>query len=116
MIGRIKEVILSQEDNDKTERYFVVFSEYAEISHEDAWPGNRNPVRYSDLSEFGVDDPDALIWHPMHQPTPQRQQASASTQVEDHGVVGPLTIPEARVALAVGLGVPESAIEITVRY
>ena len=33
-----------------------------------------------------------------------------------NGPYGPLTIPEAKAGLALGLGVPESAIEISIRY
>jgi hypothetical protein len=112
MIGRIKAVVPSPERSD---RYLVVFSEYAEIDKPDAWPGLRNPVRYGTLAEFGVSDPNALTWHPM--PTPStRNPVGGEAKDEDEDGFGPLTIAEAKAGLALGLGVPESAIEISVKF
>ena len=112
MVGRISEVVLSPET---PKRYLVVFSEYARIDSPKAWPGLRNPVRYSNLEEFGIADPDALEWHPM----PNALQATSILtpgQDEDQDGPGPLTMAEAKAGLALGLGVPESAIEIIVKY
>ena len=116
MIGRIKDVVTSSERPD---RYLVIFDEYANISYPDAWPGLRNPVRYGNLAEFGVDDPNALTWLPMpSEPTgkPASRSAQSGDADEDRDGFGPLTIPEAKAGLALGLGVPEAAIEITVRF
>ena len=112
MIGRIKAVIPSPETPD---RYLVVFSEYAEINHPNAWPGLRNPVRYGTLEEFGITDPGALIWHPVPQGT-AKQSMSQKVEDEDKNGFGPLTISEAKAGLALGLGVPETAIEIIVKF
>jgi hypothetical protein len=40
----------------------------------------------------------------------------APAEIEDKDSIGPLTMAEAKAGLALGLGVPESAIEITVRF
>lgn len=41
---------------------------------------------------------------------------AGEVQDEDQEGFGPLTIPEAKAGLALGLGVPETAIEITVKF
>src|ERR1017187_8044631 len=64
VVGRIREVVPS----DRAGRYLVRFSEYAEIDVPDAWHGQRNPVRYSTLEEFGITDPTTLTWQPMPVP------------------------------------------------
>ena len=111
LVGRISDVVASPERPD---RYLVQFSEYARIDYENAWPGLRNPVRYGTLEEFGITDPESLEWHPMP-PAPSGTTAR-DTQDEDHDGFGPLTIPEAKAGLALGLGVPETSIEIIIRY
>ena len=111
MVGRISDVVPSPE---RPERYLVEFSEYARIDYANAWPGLRNPVRYGTLDEFGIADPDALSWRPM--PPMVTGKPASEAQDEDRDGFGPLTIAEAKAGLALGLGVPESAIEITVRF
>ena len=78
----------------------------------------RNPVRYSELEEFGISDPEALTWIPM--PAVPKLAAAPPGSVEqasdeDQDGPGPLTIAEAKAGLSLGLGVPETAIEIMVR-
>ena len=58
-------------------------------------------------------DPESLEWLPMKRGLPAPSESIPPD--EDNGC-GPLTIPEARAGLSLGLGVPESAIEIVVRY
>jgi hypothetical protein len=108
LVGRIRDVIASPE---RPERYLVLFSAYARIDSANAWPGLRNPVRYSTLDEFGITDPASLNWQPM----PMMPRAEELCEIGDDVGVGPLTISKARAGLALGLGVPESAIEIIVR-
>lgn len=112
MIGRIKEIVPSQEALD---RYLVVFSEYALIKHPDCWPKHRNPVLYANLEDFDVTDPTALTWHPM---PPCAIKSSISQPAEDDAKesIEPLTIQKAKERLAISLGVPETAIEITVKF
>ena len=110
MVGRIRDVVPSPE---RPKRYLVLFSEYARIDSGNAWPGWRNPVRYGTLEEFGLSDPATLSWHSVPEP-PTR---AAPAEVEDEGGFGQLAvIAEARARLALGLGVPENAIEIIVRF
>jgi hypothetical protein len=73
----------------------------------------RNPVRYGTLEEFGINDPDTLTWISM--PAIPTTAADAEARDEDDDGPGPLTIAEARTGLALGFGVPEAAIGITVR-
>jgi hypothetical protein len=111
MVGRISDVVPSPE---RPERYLVEFAEYVRIDHANAWPGLRNPVRYGTLEEFGIDDPEALSWQPL--PPKVTETPADEAQDEDRDGFGPLTIAEAKAGLALGLGVPETAIEITVRF
>jgi hypothetical protein len=112
MVGKITEVVESPEG--RAGRYLVVFSEYARIDVPNAWPGLRNPVRYATLEEFGIMDADALEWHQM--PIEGIAAISGASEDEEQDGFGPLTIAEAKTGLALGLGVPETAIEISVRY
>lgn len=115
LVGRISEVVGSPE---RPERYLVRFSEYAEINEPGLWAGQRNPVRYSSLEALGIGSPRDLDWHPM---PPAKPRLGASifdeegTELGDGDHPTPLTIAQARAGLAVGLGVPESAIEIIIR-
>ena len=57
----------------------------------------------------------ALKWHAMPA-KPHAARKAEAAQDEDQEGFGPLTIPEAKAGLALGLGVPETAIEITVKF
>ncbi len=93
-------------------RYLVKFSEYAVIDYANAWPGLRNPVRYGTLEEFGIGDPATLQWRVM----PPTTAEGSAVEIEDEDGIGPLTMAEAKAGLSLGLGVPEAAIEIVVRF
>jgi hypothetical protein len=102
LVGRLKDVVRSQEV-DCENRWLLTFSEYAEIDVADAWPGNRNPVLYTSLEQFGIKVSE-LQFHPMpEQETPAPAKAA------------PLTIAEAKAGLAITFGVAPTDIEITVR-
>lgn len=105
IVGRLKDVVRSKEQ-DCENRWLLTFSEYAEIDVADAWPGNRNPVLYTDLESFGIDF-DALQFQPM----PEQQEP----QIKSAGKHEPLTMAEAKAGLALAFGVEPSNIEITVR-
>jgi hypothetical protein len=109
MVGRIRDVIPSPERPD---RFLVRFKQYARIDWPNAWGGNRNPVRYGTLEEFGITDPEALEWLPMKRGLPDRPE---TLPPDEDDSCGPLTIAEAKAGLSLGLGVPETAIEIIVR-
>jgi len=102
LVGRLNGVARSQEE-DCGNRWLLTFSEYAEVNVPDAWPGNRNPVLYTNLEQFGI-NVDELEFHPMPEQEPVAQSRAA-----------PLTIAQAKAGLAQTFGVDPSAIEITVR-
>jgi hypothetical protein len=84
-------------------RSIIQLSEYAEIDIPDAWGGQRNPVRYLDLSEIGI-DPAQVPWKPF------------PTELEEtHDPIPALTIEEAKRGLSKKLGVTPESIEITIR-
>lgn len=112
MVGRISEVVPSPEG--RPGRYLVKFSEYTRVDYPNAWPGLRNPIRYGTLEDFGVTGVDEWLWHPM--PPVTARSSVLAAQDEDNDGPGPLTIPEAKAGLALGLGVPESSVEISIRY
>ena len=90
VVGKLSGVSQSGDDRWKLE-----FSEYAEIDREDAWPGNRNPVYYSNLADLEIDE-HGLRW-------------------DKYTPVVSLTIPEAKARLAATLGVKPENIEIIVK-
>jgi len=102
LVGRLKDVVRSKEQ-DSENRWVLVFSEYAEVDVPDAWPGNRNPVLYTTLGQFGI-DVNQLKFQPMPEQEPHPPAKAA-----------PLTIAEAKAGLAQTFGVAPSDIEITVR-
>ena len=85
-------------------RVVIGFREYAEINQPQCWPGNRNPVAYGGAEPMlkGL-DLDSLDWKPFPVDLVAPPEAK------------PLTIAQAKAGLAVGLGVPETAVEITIR-
>lgn len=104
LVGRLKEVVRSTEDpEEKDKRWLLVFSEYAEIDVPEAWPGNRNPVLYTDLASFGIKLSDMEF-----QPMPEQEAPTPPA-------AKPLTIAEAKAGLAIAFGVKTTDIEITVR-
>jgi hypothetical protein len=109
LLGRVKDVIPAP---DYEGRYLIQFSEFALIDIPDAWKGDRNPVRYGRLQDFGI-DPSTLEWNDM----PVQSAGALGTTENPHkrsDHTG-LTIAQAKAALAVTFGVPAEAIEITIR-
>lgn len=104
LVGKLKDVVPSTEVGAEG-RWRLVFSEYAEIDKENAWPGNRNPVLYTDLKSFGI-ELDQLAFQPMPELAPAAAPASAVTA---------LTMAQAKAGLALTFGVDPANIEITVR-
>ncbi len=101
VVGRLKSVVRSNEPESQN-RWMLAFSEYAEINKPNAWPGNQNPVLYTDLASLNIDVA-SLDFQPMPE-----QELPVTTG-------GPLTIAEAKEGLALTFGVEPTAIEITVR-
>lgn len=93
MVGKIKDVVPSTEAEG---RWLIQMSEYATIDLPDEWQG-RNPVAYWTTDDYELDF-EGLDFKPIGKPA-----------------IG-LSISEAKAGLAIGLNVPETAIEITVRF
>jgi hypothetical protein len=94
---------------DRPERWLIRISEYAVIQKPDVWQGWRNPVRYMTLEDLGI-DPNQLDFKPM----PKRSEQSRSDTRRVDLPTG-LTFAEAKRGLSKTYGVPEAAIEITIR-
>ena len=93
MVGKVKDVVPSTETQG---RWLIQISEYATVDIPDQWSG-RNPVAYWKDSDYPDIDFKALRFEPLR-PAPKG-----------------LTIAEAKAGLALGLNVPETAVEIVVR-
>ncbi len=100
MVGRIVGVVDAPEIPG---RKIIQFDEYAEIDVPDAWGGQRNPVRYTSLSEFGLSH-DELEWIPF-----------PKDRVKEYDSTPELTIEEAKKGLAKKMGISPDCIEITIR-
>lgn len=105
LIGQISGIERSLETSD---RFIILFSRYARIEAENAWPGNRNPVRYGTLDEFKILEPSKLDWHDMPATGHQRHAQ------EEADPIHPLSIAEAKSGLAAWLKIPEEDIEIII--
>jgi hypothetical protein len=108
MVGRIGDVVPSTEVPD---RWKILFSDYALVNIPDVWGGWRNPVRYTKMGKLGI-EADSLAFSPMPEPQaiePVGEQRAASPQA------APLTIADAKRALAETFGVSPDAVEITIR-
>ena len=111
LIGKVAGVVASRENSL---RYLIQFSEYALVNIQETWKGDRNPVRYGPLEEFGI-DVSTLEWKPM----PSQAQPRDATPEGDHRLVDtsirPLSMDMAKKGLALTFGVRPEAIEITIR-
>jgi hypothetical protein len=105
LIGKLKDVVPSPEHKG---RYILRFSEYAIVDFPNVWKGERNPVKYSTLSNIGI-DPSRLKWQPM--PEPSKADRDLTRRVDST----PLSLTEAKERLAHTFGVSPTAIEIIVR-
>lgn len=84
-------------------RLIIKFSQYALIDVPNSWDRQRNPVRYTNLSEFDLNT-EELDWQDF--PTDQVQEVDSTS---------PLTVNEAKNGLAKHLGISPDCIEITIR-
>ncbi len=113
LIGRISGVEPTPELREG--RYIVLFDEYAEIDVPNMAYQWRNPVRYIELNDFGI-DPDKLTWKRVSpgtdgEPPRAASPAQLATTAEKRG----LDITEAKKALSVFYRVPVTNIEIVIR-
>lgn len=93
MVGKVKDVVPSTETQG---RWLILMSDYALVGIPDQWKG-RNPVAYWKDEDYPEIDFNTLDYQPLLKSPPG------------------LTIAQAKAGLAIGLQVPESAIEILVR-
>src|SRR5687768_7028375 len=77
LIGKISDVVPSPEN---LERFLIQFGEYALVNIPDVWKGDRNPVKYDQMTTLGI-DPTTLQWEPM-------PELTVSAAVErDQGII-----------------------------
>jgi len=101
LVGEVSGTVVIPGD---PERVLLQLSRYAEVDVAGAWKkGHRNPVRYSNLSEFGL-EPSKLTWKQFPSAPPRATQE-----------VRALTVEEAKAGLAAKFGVSVDSIEITIR-
>jgi hypothetical protein len=94
-------------ENDRGQpRFLIELSDYDTSIHPKVWEEGRNPVSYKTLKALGI-DPRKLEFKPMPIPAPSLK----------HGGAGgaPMTIAEAKKALAATFGVSPDDVEITIR-
>jgi hypothetical protein len=89
-------------------RFRIELSEYAtfEPARAGVWKEGRNPVSYKTLKALGI-DLRGLKFEPMPVPAPSAKSAAAGS--------APMTIAEAKKALAASFGVSPEDVEITIR-
>jgi hypothetical protein len=121
LLARLEGVVPSPEEED---RWNFKLGDFVRIDKPNIWKGWRFPLNYEhNLQDFDL-DPNLLPFEPM--PPPRAMEAPYAGQSvllgeakakenKDRECPGALTIAEAKAGLALGLGVPETAIEITVR-
>jgi hypothetical protein len=109
LIGRISNVVPATNEK-RDNRWLIKIREFARVDIPGVWQRWRNPVRYTNLTTLGI-DLDNLNFEPMPESAlvvvPPIKRSSPDT--------APLTINEAKRGLAKTFGVPENAIEITIR-
>ncbi|MBT3701717.1 MAG: hypothetical protein HOG12_09375 [Alphaproteobacteria bacterium] len=86
-------------------RFMILFDEVADIEMDELWMKDRNPIRYVNLSEIGI-NPDHLEFRPFE----GNSQSDTKKSLPDG-----ITISEAKRGLAISFGVDESSIEIVIR-
>ena len=100
LIGRVAGTMPAPENPG---RWIIRLSEYAEVDIPGFCHGQRNPVRFTDISEFAK-HPDDLEWKPF--PT---------SHIKPVDTVLPLTIEEAKRGIAKKLMIAPECIEIIIR-
>jgi hypothetical protein len=95
-------------ENERGQAHFLIeISEYATVQRPETWDKDaRNPVSYKTLGELGI-DLRKLKFTPMPPPTPPAKSAG--------GGRAPMSIAEAKKALAATFGVSPDDVEITIR-
>lgn len=116
MVGKISDVIPAPEDPGGG-RWQICVSEYSTHTVMNAWKGWRNPVRYTTLEEMGI-SLDGLVFHSVadaQHDLGSSEAPAVAVRKQDDGSVIPLSIANAKAALAAYYGVGPEAIEIVIR-
>ena len=95
------------------DRYLVTFGAVAEVLIPNFWDGSRNPVRYIEVDEIkarGLDF-ETLEFEPFASIEVDNTEEEQGNEAD----VVPLTISEAKLALAANYKLPPDQIEITIR-
>jgi hypothetical protein len=106
LIGKISGVTTAR-DEDSRDRFLIEIECYAEIDMPKLWDGGRNPVRYTNLADLGID-----VAKLTFKPLPATKKAAAAAPA---AAPAGLTVQQAKEGLAKTFGVPLSAIEIVIR-
>ncbi|WP_454866052.1 hypothetical protein [Pseudomonas umsongensis] len=132
LIAKISEIAKSEEKG-ATDRSIIKISEFAEINVADAWDGNRNPVAYKHLRDFGIhtlEDLENLSWTRLGSRGNFEKIETREMPGDDYkaaelsgdpivslpaSVTSELSIDEAKRGLAKKFGVSAEQIEITIR-
>lgn len=110
LVGKIADVRAAEDGDDR--RWLIVMDAYARVVVPGVWQHWRNPVRYTTLEETGI-NVKKLEFQSMPSAAPTLLTPS---KVKGSPVgVGPMTIAEAKRALATAFGVKPDAVEITIR-
>lgn len=117
LVGKIRDVVPCEPTPENNEapnnRFLIQFSEYAVVDIPGVWKGDRNPVKYTDLSDLGI-NPATLKWKRMPEVTDKAVSGISSKRTENTGIC-PLSMADAKKGLAFTFGVAAEAIEITIR-
>ncbi|WP_280442237.1 hypothetical protein [Nocardia brasiliensis] len=107
LIGRISRISPSTKPDEIPGRWKIEFSEYARVGVPDVWAGDRNPVRYTNLTALGISVDGLEFQKPEREP-------DATTETTPTASAG-LTIAQAKAGLALNYGVEVDSIEIVIR-
>ena len=110
LLAKISAVEPSPEGRDG--RSIIQFEEYAEIDVPNMAHGWRNPVRYIELDDYGI-DPTKLTFRRV--PAPEGESPPPELKQSPASATGPLDIQSAKKALAAFYQVPPASIEIMIR-
>ncbi len=130
LIGKISTVTKSTE-KDASDRSIIKISAFAELNVPNSWDGNRNPVAYTKLSDYGIhtlDDLEGLSWtrlgshidfgdvEPKEMPGDDYEAATIDDPIlPAQEEPKSLSIDEAKRGLALRFGVGVEQIDITIR-
>jgi hypothetical protein len=117
LVGKIRDVIACEPTPENNEspnnRFLIQFSEYAVVDIPGVWKGDRNPVKYAELSDLGI-NPATLKWKKMPEVVDKPDSSASIKRAETVGI-RPLTMTDAKKGLALTFGVSPDAIQITIR-